>query len=307
MKKDLLSCSLVLSDRKGMALILTLLVITIITAMVVEFAYGVYINTSVLHNWQTAQRLSAAAKSSIYFGARLLSEKSLMDSYTYPGYIDISQKIPFKEIDGIVYLGIEDENSKFNLNSLVGQNGLINRDAYAALLRMLTALEIKNEIAGRIIDWIDPDSEPNSHDSENSAKNGYLDSVDELLLIPGIDKETYDRLRPYITVYGSAHGTFRININGAEAPVLMLLSDSVTREMAERIIRYREATPFEEVNDIFKVAGFNIGTLPSAYLTVKGRAFYLRSSAQSANIKRVIESVIEISGSSRIIRYWKEY
>jgi general secretion pathway protein K len=307
MKKDPLCCSAILSDRRGMALILTLLVITIITAMVVEFAYGVYINTNVLHNWQTAQRLSIAAKSSIRFGARLISENTSLLTYTYPGHIDISQKIPFEEIDGTVYLRIEDENSKFNLNSLVGQNGLLNTDSRAALLRMLSVLEINNEIADRIIDWIDPDSEPRLHDSEKSAKNGHLDSVDELLLIPGLDKETYDKLRPHITIYGSAYGMFLININGAEAPVLMSLSDSITREMAERVIKYRKATPFEKIQDIYSVAGFDINTLSLADIIVKGTAFRIHSTAHSGNIKRVVESVIDISGSSRTVRHWKEY
>ena len=48
-------------DNRGMALVLTLLVVAILSGMVVEFAYGVYISTNALHNWQTAQRLSLAA------------------------------------------------------------------------------------------------------------------------------------------------------------------------------------------------------------------------------------------------------
>jgi type II secretory pathway component PulK len=44
-------------------------------------------------------------------------------------------------------------------------------------------------------------------------KNAYLDSTDELLQIPGIDKESYDKLLPYVTIYGSGEGLFLININ----------------------------------------------------------------------------------------------
>jgi len=296
--------SRILSDRRGMALILTLLVVAILTAMVVEFAYGVYVNTSTLNNWRTAQHLSVAAASSVRFGAKLISENNSMFTYTYPGHIEMAQRIPFDEIDGTVYLRIEDENSKFNLNSLVNQNRTLNANAYAGLLRMLTSLDIKSEIADRILDWIDQDSEPRLYDSENSAKNGYLDSIDELLLIPGLNDETFEKMRPYVTIYGTA----QVNINGAGLPVLMSLSDSIDRGVAERIIRYRESTPFEKVQDIFQVAGMDrIGTSLLGYITVKGTAFHLHSTAQSGNIKRIIESVLDVSGSSRVVRYWKEY
>ena len=113
-------------DNRGMALVITLLVVAILTAVVVEFAYGVYISTNALHNWQTAQRLSLAAKSATRLGARLITENASLYPYTYPGQMEIVQKIPFDEIDGTILLRIEDENSKFNLNSLVCPNGTLN-------------------------------------------------------------------------------------------------------------------------------------------------------------------------------------
>jgi general secretion pathway protein K len=296
-------------DNRGMALVLTLLVVAILTAMVVEFAYGVYISTNALHNWQAAQQLSLAAKSATRLGARLITENASLYPYTYPGHMEITQKIPFDEIDGTISLRIEDENSKFNLNTLVYQNRILNTNAYASLLRMLKALDLKKDIADRIIDWIDPDTEPRLHDSENSAKNGYLDSIEELLLIPGIDRESYEKLLPCITIYGAAQdGTSKININGAAVPVLMSLSDSISKDMAESIIRYRDSTPFEKEDDILKVSGFdNIGTPLLGYIAVKAKAFHVLATAQTGNIKRVIESVIDISGSSRAVRYWKEF
>jgi len=297
-------------DNRGMALVLTLLVVAILSAVVVEFAYGVYISTNALHNWQTAQRLSLAAKSATRLGARLITENaSLYPSYTYPGQMEITQKIPFEEIDGTISLRIEDENSKFNLNSLVSRNSLRNDFAYYSLIRMLKFLNLKTEIADRIVDWIDPGTEPSLHDSENSAKNGYLDSIDELLLIPGIDRESYERLVPYVTIHGVAQGSpAQININGASIPVLMSLSADMSAGMAERIVRYREVSPFAAAGDISRVTGFDNLEMPLAYMTVKGTAFHVLATAQAGNIKRIIESVIDISsGRSRVVRYWKEY
>jgi len=296
-------------DNKGMALVITLLVVAILTAVVVEFAYGVYISTNALHNWQTAQRLSLAAKSATRLGARLITANNSLYSYTYPGQMEIFQKIPFDEIDGTILLRIEDENSKFNLNALVRPNGTPNNDVYAALQKMLKALNLKADIADRVVDWIDPDSEPRLRDSENSAKNGYLDSIDELLLIPGIDGESYERLVPYVTIYGFMQGSHvaKININGAAIPVLMSLAEGINADVATRIVRYREATPFATERDISAVIGNEIYTAISGDIVIKGTAFRVLATAQTGNIKRIIESVIDISGSSRVIRYWKEF
>ena len=43
----------------------TLLALVLITAMVVEFSYGVYTGTNNLYNWRDSQRLSIMAKSGI--------------------------------------------------------------------------------------------------------------------------------------------------------------------------------------------------------------------------------------------------
>lgn len=295
-------------DNRGMALVITMLVVALLTAVVVEFAYGVYISTNALHNWQTAQRLSLAAKSATRLGARLITENNSLFPFTYPGQMESTQKIPFDEIDGTILIRIEDENSKFNLNSLVAPNGILNTKPYDSFLRMLKALGLKKDIADWVVDWIDTDTEPRLRDSENSAKNGYLDSIDELLLIPGIDRQSYERLVPYVTIYGSVQGspTPQININGAAIPVLMSLSDDINPDLAERIVRYREATPFLE-GDISKVVGKEITTALSGYITVKGTAFHVLATAQAGNIKRIIESVIDISGGGRVVRYWKEF
>ena len=288
-----------------MALVITLLVVAILTAVVVEFAYGVYVSTNALHNWQTAQRLSLAAKSATRLGARLITANALMYPYTYPGQMEMTQKIPFDEIDGTILLRIEDENSKFNLNSLASRDPVTREETYASLVRMLKALNLKADIADRIVDWIDPDAEPRLRDSEDSAKNGYLDSIDELLLIPGIDRESYERLVPYVTIYGAVPGNpAQININGAAIPVLMSLSADINADKAQRIVRYRDATPFTKEGEFTQLVGGGTGLI--GHITFRGRAFRVLATAQSGNIKRIIESVIDIS-SGRVVMYWKEF
>jgi general secretion pathway protein K len=170
----------------------------------------------------------------------------------------------------------------------------------------LKFLSLDEKIADRVVDWIDTNSESRLTDSEAGAKNSRLVSVDEILLINGISRKDYDKLLPYITIYGDWRSP-QININGAEKPVLMCLSDNITEELAQRVIDYRKVTPFEKVEQIFKVAGFEttIGQSLMGRITVKGTNFYIKSTAASGGVKRIIETVVDINSAK--IEYWKEY
>jgi len=283
------------ADNSGMALVLTLLIVAVVTAMVVEFAYGVYVQTSELHNWQTAQQLSFAAKSAARLASKLVPDKP-EDSYT-KGFTELSQKSPITDLGGTITLRIEDENGKFNLNSL---GGLMGQASYNSFKRLLAALQLRPEIADRILDWIDTDNIPNNGqfpETERGAKNAKLDSVDELLLIPGIDRETYEKLQPYVTIYTDN----RININSAGVPVLMSLSDSITKDAAERIVKERENMPFVKLTDLSRAIGNT--SMDAAGTTTSGTAYRVVAVAQSGDIKRVVECVIDTNGK---VKYWKE-
>ncbi|MFZ6017061.1 MAG: hypothetical protein ACOYU0_05530 [Nitrospirota bacterium] len=71
-------------DNRGMALVLVLMVLVIITAMIIEFSYGVYTGTGALYNWQSSQRLSLMAKSGIQVSFESISDMNASYPYTYP-------------------------------------------------------------------------------------------------------------------------------------------------------------------------------------------------------------------------------
>ncbi len=290
-----------ITNTRGMALVLTLMVMVLITAMVTEFAYGVYAGTNNLNNWYDSQRLSVLANSGINIASGIVSERASRGNYTYPGFVDMEIESPSKDFDARMNLRILDENSKFNINTIVYPNGAINERAYDTFRKLLSYLSVDSSVAYYVADWIDSDAEERMAGSEKGAKNARLYSVDELMLIKGIDKNVYEKLSPYITVYGDG----LININSAEKPVLASLSEKMTDELAQRIIDYRKAAPFEDISQLQKVAGFNLeiyGPL-SAGITVKGRCFHVTASADLGGVKRVVEAVI---GTGEEIRYWRE-
>jgi general secretion pathway protein K len=299
-----------LSSKGGFALVLTLMALVIITAMVVEFAYGVFVNTNFLRNWQASERLSLVARSGALLGSELLHYASKQYSYTYPGAVDVPPGDPFAgEIGNTagdsVALRIEDETSKFNLNSLVYSNDELHEEAFAIFKRLLSDLSLDETIADNTVDWIDSNTIPRVSGSEASAANRPLASLDELLLIPGMDQGVYDKLLPYVTVYG-ARNNIKININGAGLPLLAAMHEEMTGELAQRIISRRELKPFSQIDQLQGVAGFDkgLGTALIGRITVKGEVFRIVSTASSEDgIKRSIECVIDAADK---IYYWKE-
>jgi general secretion pathway protein K len=304
MSRPVLSCRL--HNQQGIALIVTLLALVLITAMVVEFSYGVYTGTNSLYNWRDSQRLSVMAQSGVNVSARYLSDALQGKSYSYPGSMEFPIENPVEDFPGAITVRIEDETSKFYLNAIVNPRGEKNDIAFGLLVNLLKNLSLDEKIAVRILDWIDRDSVAELGDSEAGAKNDALLSVDELLLIHGISRKDYDTLLPYVTVYGTADNSLRININGAEKPVLRCLSDAITDELAQRVIDYRKGNPFQSASDLGQVQGFeqDLG-IPAGVLAVKGKDFSIKSIASSGGVKRIIETVIDMDHNN--IQYWKEY
>jgi len=298
-----------MGSEKGMAVVLTLLIMAMITAMVVEFVYGVYTTNAGLYNWREAQKLSLAAKSGISLTTKIISENLNRYSYTYPGSVEMPVENILKGFSGKVVIRVVDENGKFNLNSLIWPNGTTNETAFNSFIRLLKNLNLDENIAYRVADWIDRDLEPRRRDSEEGAKNDYLDSVDELLLVKGIDSQAYDKLSPLVTVYGieQVYNNL-ININTASRAVIMSLDDNITEALAERVINYRALEPFNGVSDLVRVAGFEgpLGQSLMNKITVKASNFRITSVAEEDRIKRVIECVIVVKGDAFLIGYWQE-
>lgn len=296
-----------MANHNGIALVIVLLALAIITAMVVEFSYAVYTGTNDLYNWRDGQRLSIMARSGIKVTLKLLPYMLAEQKYSQ-GVMERPIENPFEDFNGTITVRVEDERSKFNINSLVySQLNKRNDDAYASFKRLLGVLSLNEKIADRIIEWIQRERESGISMSGASSKYYRLRSVDELILIAGIDREAYDKLLPYITVYGP-NDEFAVNVNGAGKPVLMSISDPrdgtfpITSAQADRIIKYRESNPFLSWGDFNNFAGTKFST---DRIKTLGTDFSIKATAASGGVKRIIEAVLDNSASK--IEYWKEY
>lgn len=163
--------------------------------------------------------------------------------------LDSSVMDQLKAIEGSFSIKVADEQQRIDVNYC--SSGA--REPCAAVRAMLTALFscpaekaflakkhlTPMELSARIQDWVDPDSRTESESgfSDESdpyqkrkkpfkAKNGPLDSLDELKMIEGWDEEIHAVFAPYLTAYPiwkKREDRARINLNTAPRELLQCL------------------------------------------------------------------------------------
>ncbi len=291
-------------SESGMALVLTLLVLTLVVAMVVEFSYGVYTSTSLLSTWKDAQRLSGVAKSCVTLAVAALSDPLARSNYRTVGKVTIPVQDIVEGFAGTAIVTTEDEIAKFNLNSLRYPIGQLNREAYLALRRLLKTLEIPEQIADRLANWLLKDS-PFPREQDEPYKDAYLDSVDELLLIGAVDLPTYERLLPYVTVFGPP-GMLLVNANTATVPVIMCLAEEISAAAAEGVVARRAFRPFTNSAEIRQVPGLQSVVFRHGQFVVTSSLYRIAAAVEDHKVRRTIECVVELAGSTAIVRQWIE-
>jgi len=157
--------------------------------------------------------------------------------------IDLSGKISISAVDDVL---LQDILSACGLEEGVEQTTVINS----------------------ILDWIDQDDMHRQEGAEEdyylgldppySPKNGDIESIEELLLIKGIDRDlfqgTKDKpgLRDFLTVYGE-HNTMDIN---SAAPGAFLIIEDFPLDVVQDIITYRNQDRIEKMADIADIVPF---------------------------------------------------
>jgi type II secretory pathway component PulK len=258
--------------NEGVALILTLLFVVLLTVLVVEFAYEAQVEASYSMNSGNDYQARLAARSAVYKGIsilemdRLQAQLSATGTATTPSnnssnnnnnnntnanqgsgitvdsrWSSWAQPGGFEPLnDAVMRTTIADEYGKLNLNALVdNQDGKVVREHLRYALQEF--FRIRGEAASAevdpeslvesIIDWIDDDDEVDEGGAESdfylaaenpyNAKNGPMDSLDELLLVKGMTPALFFGakgidppqlpLTEFLTVHGDWLG--RINPN----------------------------------------------------------------------------------------------
>ncbi|MCX7990618.1 MAG: type II secretion system minor pseudopilin GspK [Proteobacteria bacterium] len=285
-------------SNRGNVLIVVLLVFTITISLLFDFIRRVYLFINITENYKISETMSVVLKSGYTYATEQLKEYLKRLDYTDKG----SQTIEDRADDVLISAIITDSNSKFNVNTLVYQNGSINNRNYQIFRRLLNILKLDEAYADKLVDYIDFDNVRRTSDGEINSKNYFLFSLSELGYI--FNAEDLEKIKPYLTCIGDG----MINVNTAEKELLMALHNDISEELANRIIDKRTEGPFKTKGEFINVAGMNvIGINISDIITVKSSSFIVNLTASKDDFREVVEAGFELSGGQVKTRYWKEY
>lgn len=247
--------------QRGVALLTAILVVAIATI----------IATNLLWMSTLDQRRTAAALASDQGLQYILGAEGWVGDILQQDFEDSSESDHLGEawaveieplpIDGGFIVGrISDLQGLFNLNNLIDPSGETDEVMFEQFQRLLNLVDIDESLAGAVVDWIDPDSEPkfpfggeddlySRSDPQYRVANGMITTPSELMAISGIDAEMYARIAPYVTAL--PRGT-RLNVNTAPQVVLASLSDDIDMGLAGSLIDERGDGAFASVQNSFE-------------------------------------------------------
>jgi general secretion pathway protein K len=295
--------------RRGIALVLALLVLTVLTILAVQLSFTTNVEVQISQNYLEGLQCYYALKAGLNYSKVLLKLDATADAKRGSVYDALTetwaQQPEAVEVGGAsVVIRLEDEERRFNLLRLVDGQGNPVHAAKAAFQRLLDALEIKDDtVVDRIVDYMDANQDGSY---EADAKNSRMYTTEELFRIPGLTLEllvgSEEQLGflPYVTVWGGN----QININTASKIVLMSLSDQITADLADNIIEYRQSTDenneprnFKTIAELLQVENFPPELLPqiASSVTVSSRTFSAAIIANCGGISTGARAVLERS------------
>lgn len=272
-----------LFNNSGYVLIIVLLIITMLVSVSTEFLMVAQTDMNYMAKFSDNLKAGILARSAMNMATYILMADERGLAQTFLGKTGVDKNIDcykdiwalnFPEIpieNGFIKIKISDENAKINLSVLATE---VTDDTryYGMTQRFFINMGLPMDYADAIADWVDIDDSRHPYGAESSdyylnltppysAKNGAMDSIDELLMIKDMTPEIY---------YGYGGGTHGLEENlqndnrGDTDFDLSFLSKSTPEEMLDDIknTAEKELTEFQigkeqsrSLSDYFRVNG----------------------------------------------------
>ncbi len=213
--------------QRGIALITAIVLVAIATVLAVHVGTRAALDlrrtaglVALDQGWHVALGAEAWAAEVLRDDAEDTDTDHLAEAWARP--------LPPLPVDGGVVRGaLEDMQGRFNLNNLVAA-GSTDEDSVRRFERLLVSVGAEPRWARIMADWLDSDTIPGipegaedgnylSQNPPYRAANGPVSTITELMALPGMTREEYERIRPYVA---ALPGRTPINICTASALVL---------------------------------------------------------------------------------------
>ncbi|MFC3151737.1 type II secretion system minor pseudopilin GspK [Litoribrevibacter euphylliae] len=291
--------------QQGLALVsvlfITALVVALITAIShrqwldIQLTSNLVFRTQAFHYVKSAELL---ATQGLYLDWDIAqkSNEPLVDDYKEQTFTH-KLLFPIENNQGAVEAELFDLQGLFNLNGLVDSNNKVIPAKLEQLKRLIAQvatnnnLQIPSDIAESMADWIDEDNSPTGLGHEEGdylvyspayrTPNYFFSSVDELMLMEGIQKEPvlFDVLSPFFSALPER--ATQLNVNTIPREVILSLDSKITESDVDTLIADREKLDegYKDVNTFLQHQAFAgvTGNLDANDFTVATSFFLLKS------------------------------
>ena len=303
--------------RRGSVLILTLVIIMSLAGLTLDLSNQSGLSLALCGFSRDAFLARQAARAGVQVAMeRLASDTdkevdSLDEQWAEFGSMPMPDGLP----EGIEVRGrILDESGKLNLNALLNEKGEIDEKMKARLARLFRALDVGEEKAAPILDWLDSDDIERMNgaesyyyqglDAPHACSNGPFMTVGQISLVKGMGEPLSGKdVRDYVTVYGDG----KVNINTASTEVLQSLSDKFDLRIAEAIVEHRKTSVFRIPEDLKKVPGMDDTTFSgvSSWVTVRSSAFSIEMEGACSGVTSAVRAVAQREKDGLRLIYWR--
>lgn len=313
------------SNQNGIAMMIVLWVLVLLIALATEFAFSMKMEVNTTRNYKEDTEGYYLAKAGLNLAlTELIKNASFHSIHEEHGWImgkpiskpetnpkpdnetepvqdfDIVNRTDIEMGNGTISYSIRDENGKISINS--APKATLNKLlAYSGVSEKLD----QDTISDSILDWIDANKNHRLNGAEDNyyrtksppyfAKNGGIETLNELLKIRGITEEIlygspeedgeYKGIAQFLTIYKYAS----INPNTASEEVLNII---YTPEQVEKILSNRTSK------------GYHSNSLSTFFrVTATGKI-------EGSRTEHTLEAVFEKTGSgdkvNLVTHYWND-
>ncbi len=230
--------------QRGLALLMAILIVIIATTIAVSIVHE---EKFTIRKTAHIQRMDRAALYAVGLEdwAQIYLKEDREESKIDSLDEDWAIGVPGLPIEGGYLAGyLEDEQAKFNLNSLV-----LSEIALTRFRRLCDNLEVDDRFIPALLDWIDEDFDIRSPDGMEENYEDYrvgnreMVDISELLLVQNVTPEIYEKLQPHIT---ALPGTSTLNVNTMSDVIFLTLAPDLD---VTEFIKQREEDAFESVGE----------------------------------------------------------